>query len=100
MPTFEEPYMRQQQMEHIRNLSMPRWLYDAGFPTSPMQPQKETTLEKPIRRAVTVAEPEDVKVVTPADDELVYNPRSRSAKLRVVAKIKTNKEGDVNADSG
>ncbi|MEK7625812.1 MAG: 16S rRNA (cytosine(1402)-N(4))-methyltransferase RsmH [Patescibacteria group bacterium] len=40
------------------------------------------------------------KVVTPADDELVYNPRSRSAKLRVVAKIKTNKEGDVNADSG
>ncbi len=40
------------------------------------------------------------KIVIPASDEIVYNPRSRSAKLRVVAKIKTKKEGDFNADSG
>lgn len=41
------------------------------------------------------------KVVTALDDELVYNPRARSAKLRAVAKIKTKKKGDAhNADSG
>lgn len=32
--------------------------------------------------------------ITPSDDELVFNPRSRSAKLRAVAKIKTQKKGD------
>lgn len=40
------------------------------------------------------------RVVVPSADELVYNPRSRSAKLRVVAKIKTKTKGDVNADTG
>jgi len=40
------------------------------------------------------------RVIAPSADELVYNPRSRSAKLRVVAKIKTKTKGDVNADTG
>lgn len=38
--------------------------------------------------------------VTASPNELAFNPRSRSAKLRVAAKIKTQKKGNANANSG
>ena len=34
------------------------------------------------------------KPIVPSQNELVLNPRSRSAKLRAVAKIKNKKKGD------
>lgn len=57
---------------------------------------QELSRDKYEARAVNLTK----RVVTPSADELVYNPRSRSAKLRVVAKIKTKTKGDVNADTG
>jgi 16S rRNA (cytosine1402-N4)-methyltransferase len=38
--------------------------------------------------------------VTGDNNEIVFNPRARSAKLRAVAKIKINRKGNAHADTG
>ena len=40
------------------------------------------------------------KPVTATKDELVFNPRARSAKLRAAAKINKQKKGEYNANTG
>ena len=38
--------------------------------------------------------------MTATKDELVFNPRARSAKLRAAAKINKQKKGEYNANTG